>query len=90
MDKALKPIGSEFSFDFPPSPNCTETRGRRIKYKVIGHTLAVNPETRQEELMEELKAIDSEYIDAYNKEGHHEKTISNAYVGFIASVLLCI
>lgn len=55
--KELKPVGTEFWYDFPLNLSSTETRRTRIKYKVINHVLV------KKQWMEELKAIDNQYIE---------------------------
>jgi len=61
MDKLLKPIGTEYWYDFPSDPCSTDARRKRFKYRVINHVLTIDG------FKEELKAIDYQY-----KEDNHE------------------
>jgi hypothetical protein len=77
----LRPIGTVFETEYPPSLCCTETRWTRITSRVVAHVDAVIDRVGNTRPMEETKAIDIEYFE---KPIVHEVkdgflTISNGY-----------
>ena len=64
--ETLRPIGTVFKHEVPPSFCCTETRWSRITYKVVGHVLFATDRDGGEEMGEELKCLDIEYFEKPN------------------------
>lgn len=59
----LRPIGTTFETEYPPSLTCTETRWTRITSQVVAHIDAVIDYAGNTRLMEETRAINIEYFE---------------------------
>jgi len=59
----LRPLGTIFKTEYPPSLNCTETRWTRITYQVTKHIDVIVDRAGNTRPMEQAKAIDIEYFE---------------------------
>jgi len=63
METKLRPIGTEFTVEYPPAMNSTETRWSRHVNRVVRHVDAVVDRVGNTKRMEEVECLSYEPFD---------------------------
>jgi len=76
MPTKLRPIGTEFTIEYPPSLNSTETRWTRHLNRVVRHVDVMVDRMGNTKKMEEIKCLSVELFDR----PHHWESTPNGYI----------